>query len=81
MVTGIMDVIVEEIPAVVYCKDINWKDTPKKGPNIDPKAINVMAFLSRTAFYKSSHLFVQANRIRKPIKPVIILICVAAKGL
>ena len=57
MVIGMIDVMVEAIPAVVCCNDISCKDTPRNGPNMEPKLMSIMAFLSTIAFFKSSHLF------------------------
>jgi uncharacterized membrane protein len=39
IITGAIDFMVDEIAAVVYCNDINCTDTPKNGPNNEPRVI------------------------------------------
>ena len=55
MVTGTIAVIVDDIPADVYCNDNNDNETPKKGPAMAPKVMTVIAFLSLKAALTSSH--------------------------
>ena len=81
IVTGTIEVIVEVIPAEVYCKANKDRETPTNGPNIAPNVIPPIAFLSFMDFLKSSHLLRYINNIVKLINPAIILIWVEAKTL
>ena len=81
IVTGVIDAIVEEIPALVYCNDTKDNVTPTKGPKKAPIVISFIAILSLNAIFISSNLFRIIIKIVKPISPAIILIWVDAKAL
>lgn len=74
MVTGVIEVMVDEIPAEVYCRDNKDNPTPTKGPNMDPIVIPKSAFLSLNPFFMSSNFFEYSIKSVKPINPAIMRI-------
>lgn len=74
IVTGIIEVIVDEIPALVYCNDTRDRVTPIKGPKKEPRAIAPIAFLFLNAIFRSPNFFVIINKMVKLINPEIIRI-------
>jgi hypothetical protein len=78
---GTIAMMVEAIPADVCCTAKRENETPRKGPKKDPVVIAAITLLFRKAATTEFHLPESKMISRNPVIPVIMRICVEAKGL
>jgi len=78
--TGTIAMMVAAIPARVCCTANSENETPRKGPKMEPRVIRCMADRFFRALKICDQRFVKKKMMKKPMIPVITLICVEAKA-